>query len=48
MTPSPGIEPGPHWWEASAQPLRHPCSPGGEQGCSTIDNPFYFKILDIV
>ena len=22
MTPSPGIEPGPHWWEASAQPLR--------------------------
>ena len=28
MTPSPGIEPGPHWWEASAQPLRHPCSPG--------------------
>ena len=27
MTPSPGIEPGPHWWEASAQPLRHPCSP---------------------
>ena len=28
MMPSPGIEPGPHWWEASAQPLRHPCSPG--------------------
>ena len=27
MTPSPGIEPGSHWWEASAQPLRHPCSP---------------------
>ena len=26
MTPSPGIEPGPHWWEASALPLRHPCS----------------------
>ena len=30
MTPSPGIEPGPHWWEAAweanAQPLRHPCS----------------------
>ena len=22
MTPSPGIEPGPHWWEASALPLR--------------------------
>ena len=21
MTPSPGIEPGPHWWEANAQPL---------------------------
>ena len=27
MTPSPGIEPGPHWWEASALPLRQPCSP---------------------
>ena len=31
MTPSPGIKPGPHWWEAvweaNAQPLRHPCSP---------------------
>ena len=26
MTPSPGIEPGPHWWEASALPLRQPCS----------------------
>ena len=26
MTPSWGIEPGPHWWEASAQPLHHPCS----------------------
>ena len=24
MTPSPGIEPGPHRWEANAQPLRHP------------------------
>ena len=23
-----GIEPGTHWWEASAlSPLRHPCSP---------------------
>ena len=20
-------ESGPHWWEASALPLRHPCSP---------------------
>ena len=27
MTPSPGIEPGPYWWEASALPLRQPCSP---------------------
>ena len=29
MTPRPGIEPGPHWWEAShslLSPLRHPCS----------------------
>ena len=26
MTLSPGIEPGPHWWEASALPLRHPRS----------------------
>ena len=26
MTPSPGIEPGPHWWEVSALPLRQPCS----------------------
>ena len=25
MTPSPGIEPGPHWWEASALTLRQPC-----------------------
>ena len=24
MTPSPGIEPGPHWWEASALTLRQP------------------------
>ena len=24
MTPRPGIEPGPHWWEASAQPLAIP------------------------
>ena len=26
MTPGPGIEPGPHWWEASAfdSPLRYP------------------------
>ena len=28
MTPSPRIEPGPHWWEGvNAQPQRHPCSP---------------------
>ena len=27
MTPSPGIEPGPHWWEANALTLRQPCSP---------------------
>jgi len=27
MTLGPGFEPGPHWWEASAIPLRHPCSP---------------------
>ena len=31
MTPGAGIEPRPHWWEASAlttaSPLRHPCSP---------------------
>ena len=27
MTPSPGIEPGSHWWEASALILRQPCSP---------------------
>ena len=34
MAPGPGIEPGPHWWKASAlttapslSPLRHPCSP---------------------
>ena len=27
MTPSPGIEPGPQWWETSALPLRQPCSP---------------------
>ena len=25
MKPSPGIEPGPHWWEASALPRRQPC-----------------------
>ena len=29
MTLSPGIEPGPHWWEANVQPLSHPCSPIG-------------------
>ena len=31
VTPSPGIESGPHWWEAAweanAQPRRHPCIP---------------------
>ena len=27
MTPSLGIRPWPHWWEANAQPLCHPCSP---------------------
>ena len=28
MTPSLGIDPGPHWWEASALTfLRHPCTP---------------------
>ena len=27
MTPSPGIEPGPHWWKASDLPLHQPCSP---------------------
>ena len=31
ITPSPEIKPGPHWWEASALPLCHPCSHmGGE------------------
>ena len=24
MTPSPGIEPGPHWWRRVLSPLRHP------------------------
>jgi len=27
MTPSQGVEPRPHWWEASALTTRHPCSP---------------------
>ena len=27
MTKQPGIEPGPHWWEATLSPLHHPCSP---------------------
>ena len=27
MTPGLGVEPRPHWWEASALPLCHPCSP---------------------
>ena len=36
MTPSPGIEPGLHWWEANAQPLRHhPCSPIAVCGSKT-------------
>ena len=26
MTSDPGIEPGPHWWKASASPLRQNCS----------------------
>ena len=30
MTPSPGIEPRPHRWKASAQTLRQPCSPKAE------------------
>ena len=33
MTPSPGIEPGPHWWKASDLPLRQPCSPAVAQLC---------------
>ena len=36
MTPRPGIEPGPHWWEASAPPLRHPCSPIRYCSCNTL------------
>ena len=28
MTPSPGIDPGPHWWEADALTLRQHYSPG--------------------
>ena len=27
MTPSPGIKPRPHWWDANALPLCQPCSP---------------------
>ena len=27
LTPDLGIEPGPHWWEASALTTRHPCTP---------------------
>ena len=27
MTPSPGIEPGPHWWEASALTKAPPLPP---------------------
>ena len=28
MTPSPGIDPGPHWWEAAWEAnAHHPCSP---------------------
>ena len=32
MTSSLGIEPAPHWWEASAltTSLRHPCTPNFE------------------
>ena len=29
MKPNPAIEPRPHWWEASALTMRHPCSPAG-------------------
>ena len=28
MTPGPGIEPGQHWWEASALTIAIPSSPG--------------------
>ena len=35
MTPGPGIEPGTHWWEASAltttPTLHQPCSPKKEE-----------------
>ena len=36
MTPSPGIEPGPHWWKASDLPLRQPCSPAKLQYASRL------------
>ena len=34
MTPSPGIEPGPHWWEANALTLRQPCSFSQSTNCA--------------
>ena len=32
MTPSPGIEPGPHWWEASALTTAPPLLPKEDRG----------------
>ena len=44
MTPSPEIEPGPHWWEASALPLRQPCSPYR----ISLFYAYFFSFLDCV
>ena len=45
MTPGPGIEPGTHWWEASALttvPTLLPCI------CTVIDNEFRHNIVKVV
>ena len=32
------IEPGPHWWEANAQPLHHLCSPNIGEAVDRLDD----------
>ena len=47
MTPSPGIDPGPHWWEASAlttaPSLLLACTFMSYQNSETLKNRFQFQ-----
>ena len=45
MTPSPGIEAGPHWWEASALTFKEQRRMGGSISCFFLSFFKYYKCL---